>query len=73
MTESAPSPRTSVTGPGENPLVDPPDPQQSTDESEKLRAEIERLRAEIVQLRRQNGDLLKTIVDRDYERPPHYR
>jgi uncharacterized coiled-coil protein SlyX len=35
--------------------------------------EIERLHAEIARLRSQNSDLLQNIIDRDYERPPHYR
>lgn len=54
---------------------DPPsdDPRETAGELETLQAEIDRLRAEIARLQRQNGELLKSIIDRDYERPPHYR
>ncbi|HVB00684.1 MAG TPA: hypothetical protein VNE42_05430 [Acidimicrobiales bacterium] len=38
-----------------------------------LREEIRRLRLEIGQLRKKNEDLLRTLSDRDFERPPHYR
>jgi hypothetical protein len=38
-----------------------------------LEREIEALRLEITQLKIKNADLLKAILERDYERPPHWR
>lgn len=37
-----------------------------------LRAEVERLGSEIAKLRARNETLARELVNRDYERPPHY-
>ena len=39
----------------------------------ELEAEVLQLRAQVVRLRAQNADLLQSAIDRDYEKPPHYR
>ena len=44
----------------------------NTEETIVLQEEIRRLRLEIEQLRKKNEELLRTLNDRDFERPPHY-
>ena len=42
------------------------------DSCETLRAEVVRLSSEIAKLRARNEELARELVNRDYERPPHY-
>ena len=39
----------------------------------ELVAEVRSLLAEVAELRAKNLELLRAAVQRDYERPPHYR
>jgi hypothetical protein len=42
------------------------------DSCEALRGEVVRLGSEIAKLRARNEELARQLINRDYERPPHY-
>lgn len=51
---------------------DPEDQDGIADELAELKAEIMRLRAQVARLEEEKKAVLKTVAERDFERPPHY-